>query len=366
MTSMTNEPTSYRPNRVSAPGETLAEILESRGISQTELAARTGRSKQHINEIVAGKAPITHDMAIQLKRSLGAPASFPNNREARYREHLAPQAEHERLSSQIEWLAQFPVKEMTKLGWLKPLQDKVEQVRELLNYFGIASPAEWRDIWSNRQFAFRKSEAFESHLGPLSAWLRRGEVVAREIASQPFEEARLRASLPNLRALTLSGDPREFVPRMIELFATAGVALVFVPELTGCCASGVTQWLTSEKAQIQLTLRYKTDDHLWFTFFHEVGHILLHGKKEVFVEWDGSDTDKEHQANRFASEALIPALQWKAIRSAGRYGKAAIRNFAASVGVAPGIVVGRLQHERLLPPSHCNDLKWRYQFKVQG
>jgi addiction module HigA family antidote len=362
---MSKEPTAYTPDQVSPPGATLAELLEGRGMTQAELAARTGRPKQHINEIVAGKAPITHDMAIQLERSLGAPAAFWNNREARYREHLARQAEHDRLSSQIEWLAQFPVKEMTKWGWLKPVQDKVEQVRELLNYFGVASPVEWRDIWSSRQFAFRKSEAFESHLGALSAWLRRGEVVAREIASQPFDETRLRASLPKLRALTLSGDSRELVPRITELCAAAGVAVVFVPELTGCRASGVTQWLTSDKALIQLSLRHKTDDHLWFTFFHEVGHILLHGKKEVFVEWDGPDTDKEQQANRFAAESLIPAAQWKTIRSMALYSKAAIRNFAASAGVAPGIVVGRLQHERLLPPSHCNDLKLRYQFKMQ-
>ena len=365
MTRMSNETTSYKPDHVSPPGESLAELLESRGMTQAELAARTGRPKQHINEIVAGKAPITQDMAIQLERSLGAPASFWNNREARYREQVARQAEHERLSSQIAWLAQFPVKEMTKWGWLKAIPDKVEQVRELLNYFGVASPAEWHDIWSNRQFAFRKSEAFESHLGSLSAWLRRGEVVAREIATQPFDEARLRASVPKLRQLTLSGDPKEFVPRVTEVCASAGVAVAFIPELTGCRASGVTQWLTPEKALIQLSLRYKSDDHLWFTIFHEVGHILLHGKKEVFVEWDGSDTEKEKQADRFAIEALIPAAQWKAIRSMGTYSKVAIRSVAAKAGVAPGIVVGRLQHEHLLPPSHCNDLKRRYRFLAQ-
>lgn len=219
--------------------------------------------------------------------------------------------------------------ETTKWAWPKAIPDKVEQVRELLNYFGAASPAEWHDIWSNRQFAFRKSKAFESHLGSLSAWLRRGEVVAREIATRPFDEARRRASLPKLRQLTLSGDPKEFVPRMTELCAAAGVAVAFIPELTGCRASGVTQWLTPEKALIQLSLRHKGDDHLWFTFFHEVGHILLHGKKEVFVEWDGSDSEKEKQADCFASESLIPAAQWKAIRSMESYSKAAIRSVAA-------------------------------------
>lgn len=89
-----NQPTPYTPDHISPPGETLAELLESRGMSQVELAAQTGRPEQHINEMVAGKAPITPEMAIQLERSLGAPASFWNNRDARYRKHLARQAEH--------------------------------------------------------------------------------------------------------------------------------------------------------------------------------------------------------------------------------------------------------------------------------
>jgi HTH-type transcriptional regulator/antitoxin HigA len=362
MTHMSNEPTSYNPDYISPPGETLAELLESRGMSQVELAARTGRPKQHINEIVAGKASITQDMAIQLERALGAPASFWNAREARYREHLARQAEHQRLSTQIEWLAQFPIKAMTKWGWVKAVRDEVEQVKELLNYFGVASPAEWHEIWATRQFAFRKSQAFESHLGPLSAWLRRGEVVAQTVITKPYDETRLRESLPKLRQLTLRSDPKEFIPQMTSVCADAGVALAFIPELKGCRASGVTQWLTTEKALIQLSLRHKSDDHLWFTFFHEVGHILLHGKKEVFVEWDGADTEKEKQADRFASESLIPAAQWRAIRSMRPLSKANIRSAAVQAGVAPGIVVGRLQHERLLPPSHCNDLKRRYEF----
>ena len=355
--------TSYNPDHTSAPGETLAELLETHGMTQAQLAARTGRPKQHINEIIAGKAAITHDMAIQLERSLGVPAAFWNNREARYREQLARGAEHERLSSQIAWLREFPLKEMFHWGWLRPVEDKVEQVRELLNFFGVASPEQWRDIWGSRQFAYRKSEAFASRMGALSAWLRRGELAAREIPCQPYDETRFRSSFEKLRQLSCSGDPKEFVPQMTRICAEAGVAVVFVPELTGCRASGVTQWLTPEKALIQLSLRHKSDDHLWFTFFHEAGHIVLHGKKEVFVEWDTPDSDKEQHANRFAAETLIPAPHWRRIRSLGRYSKALVRSLAAEAGVSPGIVVGRLQHDKLLPLSHCNDLKRRYEFK---
>ncbi len=109
---------------------------------------------------------------------------------------------------------------------------------------------------------------------------------------------------------------------------------------------------------IQLSYRYKTEDQLWFTFYHEAGHIVLHGKQAVFLEGDVADTSKEVAANRFAADTLVAASLWTKFVQAGKYqSKAAIEAFAHEVGVAAGIVVGRLQHEGLLAHSHCNDLK---------
>lgn len=107
-----------------------------------------------------------------------------------------------------------------------------------------------------------------------------------------------------------------------------------------------------------MSLRYKTDDHLWFTFFHEAGHILLHGKKELFIEGsNGLDEVKEGEANEFAQIELIPKKSFAAFLAQKPYSKAAIERFAREIGIAPGIVVGQLQHRGLLPRSYCNDLK---------
>ncbi|MFN8491179.1 MAG: hypothetical protein U0350_26520 [Caldilineaceae bacterium] len=38
----------------------------------------------------------------------------------------------------------------------------------------------------------------------------------------------------------------------------------FVPELAQLRVCGATRWLTPNKALLQLSLRYKTNDHLWF------------------------------------------------------------------------------------------------------
>jgi Zn-dependent peptidase ImmA (M78 family) len=124
--------------------------------------------------------------------------------------------------------------------------------------------------------------------------------------------------------------------------------------------SGVARWLNPAKAMIQLSLRYKSDDHLWFTFFHEAGHILLHGKRDVFVEGEGLVDEKEEEANRFAANILVPPLQYRRLLSMKPFGKSTIKAFAQELGIAPGVLVGRLQHDGHLPFSHCNDLKQRF------
>ena len=120
---------------------------------------------------------------------------------------------------------------------------------------------------------------------------------------------------------------------------------------------------------IQLSLRGKSDDHLWFTFFHEAGHILLHGKKDVFIESKGEGCrdigggEKEQEADRFAQDFLIRPERYKTFIKNGRFSEAAIREFAKEIGLAPGIVVGRLQHEKLIPFSRGNALRKRLRFR---
>lgn len=193
----------------------------------------------------------------------------------------------------------------------------------------------------------------------LIAWLRKGEIEAQRIRCEPFDASKFRKALQHIRLLTTK-NPEFFVPELISLCAACGVAVVFVPELPKARVSGATRWLSPKKALIQLSLRYKTDDHLWFTFFHEAGHILRHNKKNIFLEGDNSENDEEQEANQFASNILIPPAEFVRFRTGGRHSKALIEEFALSIGIAPGIVVGRLQHEEVLPLSHCNDLKQRF------
>ena len=348
----------FKPDYAVPPGVTLAETLEALGMSQADLAARTGRPKKTINEIVKGKAAITPETALQFERVMGVPASFWNNLERDYRETLVRLEEHQHLQKYGDWLGQIPLKAMIKQGWVEAFDDKVQQIQAVCRFLGVASPEQWQNMQRGAAVAFRQSRAFKSDPGAVAAWLRKGELQAQQIECAPYRATRFKAVLSDVRALTVE-SPDIFAPQLAEQCASAGVAVVFVPELPKLRASGATRWLTPNKALIQLSLRYKTDDQVWFTFFHEAGHILLHGKRDVFLEGDDAHGDKEHEANKFAADTLIPPAELAQFMKGGDYGEAAIRHLASKVGIAPGIVAGRLQHEGKLEWNECNDLKVR-------
>lgn len=360
----------FTPDYAVLPGDTVLEVLESVGITQAELAERTGRPKKTISEIINGKAAITPETALQFERVLGPSASYWGALEQNYRTALARGAERARLEEQKQWLTQLPVRALINAGWVAERVEPADQVEAMLSYFGVASTEAWRSIWSDwtTAAAFRKAPSFDSDFGTVAAWLRRGELEARSIRSAPYSVQAFKTILHEIRALTREA-PGVFVNVMVERCAAAGVAVCFLRELPKLRVCGATRWLTPEKALIQLSLRYHSDDHLWFTFFHEAAHILLHGKRAVFVESHAASAKsslidtvrrrvEEDEANRFAGDLLIPSTEYSALLKARTFSAAAIKAFADHIGIAPGIVLGRLQHDHVIPyKTPLNTLK---------
>lgn len=349
----------YLPDHVSLPGESLQELLDERQMSQAELADRTGRPRKMINEIVKGKAPITPETALQLERVLGVAASFWGELERNYRDHLAREQEEQLLQDSADWLRWIPVRELIDRGWIAEREGGVEQAREVLNYFGVASPAEWEVVFRVPQASFRRSTYSESDAGALAAWLRKGEVEAQRIRCSAFERNQLERVLRHARNIT-TRPPDKYLSSLVKLCASAGVALVYVPELSTCRAYGATRWLSPTKALIQLSLRSMTDDLFWFTLFHQAAHLLFHGKRLTFLETEGKEWSEEERADRYAEKLLIPANRLEPLREAGevqRFSREDVLRLAQKLRIAPGILVGRLQREGWLEPSDLNGLK---------
>jgi len=347
----------YRPDEVSPPGASLLDTLEALGMTQADLAARMGRPKKTINEIIKGKAIITAQTALQLEKVLGVSASFWTNRERVYQEYLARRKDDSTLATFAAWAKQYPIAEMAKRQWIPAVTHSLDQARELLRFFGVAAPTQLEGAFGD--IRFRKSP--KSRLEPLQVWLRRGVIQAQEITCEPFDAEKFEAVLTEARGWTLL-EPEDFQQRVVPACAKAGVAVVFVRELPGCGVHGATRWLLPTKAILQLCLFRKSHDQLVFTFFHEAEHILRHNKKQTFVETGGHDKDPEEvEANLMAGERLIPQTALDAFlkEQNGRISSGSVKHFAESIGICPGIVVGRLQHDGVIAFAHLNQIKRR-------
>lgn len=363
---MPDLPLRYQPDYAVPPGASLAEALEDQGMTQAELARRTNRPAKTISEIVTGKAMITPETALQFERVLGIPASFWSNLERNYREVLARQAEQRQLEADVGWLKGFPMADLKRLGFVRYDADRVGQLRDLLVFFGVASVEAWNNNYhESLQAHFRKSSAHPVVPGALAAWLRVGELWARQIESAPFDRARFAAALPRLREL-MQRPASEYGHRLREECLRCGVVVVYVPCFKGSRASGAACWLTAHRPLILLSDQYRWEDQFCFSFFHEAGHVLLHNKHRKFVDIDGEaqDADAEGEANVFAADALIPRPVIGEFEQRETKSIAAITAFAAQVQVHPGIVVGRLQHDRMLGWDRCNGLRRRLRIVI--
>ncbi|MDX2130236.1 MAG: HigA family addiction module antitoxin [Chloroherpetonaceae bacterium] len=345
----------YKPDSVSFPGETLADLLQERNLTQAELAKRMDVTPKHINEIINGKASITAEMSLRLERVLGTPAEFWNERERQYQECVAKRNEAKRLADYEDWVKLFPLKELYVQGWISEKKASVKSIQELLSFFQISNPEKHVDIWNQFAVNYKRQKSFTSHFHSTTTWLQQGRHLAQQQSTKPFDEKRFLSAIQEMRTL-IPEMHDDFAKRLVAISAEAGVALVFTPALPKTRVYGATHWLSPEKAVIQLSLRGKRDDYFWFTLFHEVGHILKHGKRDVFLEGIENESQKEIEANRFAADFLIPPQEWANFTSITPFTKPRIIDFAKSLRISPGIVAGRLQHESK-DFSKFNDLK---------
>lgn len=356
--------TTFNPNYVSKPGETLLDTINSLGMSQIELAKRIGKTPKTINEIIKGKAPITPETAMQFETVLGVSSSFWNNLEKNYREGLAKLSALNDLKAQISWLKKFPIDKMMEYKWLPPERNSnTEKISDLLVFFGISHRMHWGRIYKNLKPAYRKAYSGEPNFNSLTAWLRRGELVAKGIECKPFNRSAFINKLKDIRNFTTE-DISEVQPKLINICSSVGVTVSFVPELPKIRVCGATRWLNKEKAMIQLSLIYNTNDQFWFTFFHEAGHICLHSKKEVFVDGEKIENKQEEEANKFAEDILLPRAEFDKLMQ-GEINKQIILEFSYKHAIAPGLVVGRLQHYKKVSYSEFNYLKHKFKWVLQ-
>ncbi|UTH75678.1 ImmA/IrrE family metallo-endopeptidase [Chromobacterium sp. IIBBL 290-4] len=353
-----SESSEFNPHWTSSPGATITDLINIKNIEKTELANFINLGLRETDQLLRGDVVITVRIAELLSKHLGGSSDFWLIRESNYREDLIKIEQLKEKESLTQWAKKFPVREMRKRGWL---DDKLDSLESILSFFSARSAEEWENIYSRKiaASAFRASKKLDEDIYSTIAWIRQGEVCAEKITCRPWSKEILNDSISRLRNLTIIKDPLAYLPIVQKILAECGVAFVIEKTITGCRVSGVTTFLSNNKAMILQSGRYGTNDHFWFTLFHEIGHLILHSSKSTFLDYDSLSNQHhphEIEANIFSQNTLIPPhYQEQLINLQPNY--RSILKFAKKINIAPGIIVGQLQYRGLLPRHHLNKLK---------
>jgi HTH-type transcriptional regulator/antitoxin HigA len=355
-----SDTTNFRPDYAVHPGLLLEQELEHHELSQAEFARRIARTPKLVSEIISGKNPIEPETAIQFEHVLGIGADVWLRIEADYRLHQARLAEAERLAASEAWLKAFPVKELSEWGAIRRTGSTAQQAHDLLALFGVASPAAFQQRYASLSVHYRKSKKLRASREALLTWLRYGEIIAASEQVEEYNKDRFRKALLKIKELT-NERIEEFRPKLKSLCAESGVVFVLIPSLPKTCLSGAAYWARGKTPIIQQSLRHKTNDHFWFTFFHEAGHILLHNSKTVYADDEnGTGDGTEKEANDFATELLVGKKRLREFILKGQITRQEVTKFANDCGIHPGIIVGMLQHHGTVPWAQLNFLKAKF------
>lgn len=339
----------FQPLWYSPPGNTIKQFLKESDRSLKSFCESLGISLKDASHLLVGEMKIDDAFAKLLSVNLGASKDFWLRRESRYREVLAAARIREEYESgeAKKWMSTLPLADMVKKRWIEPNLRPLEKFKRCLDYFDVQSVEAWFDQYSSlqHQVAFRTSDSFDSNPHSVIAWLRQGQIQAQNLDSGAWDLAKFENAVVEARKFTREPDPKVFIPEITKIFADCGVCLAIAPAPTGCRASGAVFFDQSEHAVLLLSFRYLSDDHFWFSFFHECGHLIFHSEQGLFLEGKGTkNCAQEIEADQFAAEILVPSEFRDEMKALSLSNPRQVLKFAKKVGVSPGILIGQLQN----------------------
>jgi len=352
---------------LSCPGDTIQEHIENIGMSQAELAERLGRSVPKLNELIKGKAPITKETAAKLEYVLGIQASFWLNLEHHYQDELLEIEKLKHLEQCKEWVNKFPLLTMKKLGILPDTNNKSELADSLLKFFRVASPQQWTNIYEGSSLAFKIDLKCTAESQAISVWIRLGELQSEHIKVALFDKKALRKSLAKIQIISYIHSDN-WKEELQHICAECGVALVYTPCIAKAPIYGATHWIKNNTIPlIQITDRRKDYNAFWFTFYHELAHVLYHGKKDIFIhglENINPDKTKEDEADAFAARMLLSEKERNELSKYTTFDKNLILKLSKKFKKHPGIIVAQVQRKdnRLYKDVQLNTLKTKVKF----
>jgi HTH-type transcriptional regulator / antitoxin HigA len=350
------------PAEVFSPGELIKDEIEARGWSQIELAEVLGRPGRLVSELIAGKRAITPETAKGLGQAFGTGAQFWLNMESSYQLSKVKSDSSNAVARRAKLYEMAPVKEMTRRSWIQPTDNIDVLEKSICNFYRKPSlDAQMPQL----AHAARKGSSYEELTAPEEAWLYRVRQLAGAMEVKSFSGMAFAAVFGKLKTMLRDIDAVRQIPAVL---AGAGVRFLIVETLPSTRIDGVCLWLNPNAPVIALSLRYDRIDAFWHTLLHECAHVQYNdGLTEDIVDVDlvGDEAESsvakpeaERKADEFASSFSIPRSELDGFIARVRplFSKTRIQAFAAKVNVHPGLVVGQLQHRKMIPYSHSREM----------
>ena len=347
--------TDFNPDWLSSPGDTIKDILSEKGIHLNDLAEKMSISESVLDEIISGDKGINIDLAESFSQILGSTKDFWIRRDAQYQKRL--KAENQR------WVENIPYSSMSKEGWVPKTRKFEEKLQNCLAFFKVDSVKAWHRDYNDLLYsvAFRTSRSFDSKLEPTVVWLQKGKIEAG-YTNIRWCKRTLKSNISDIRDLTLIKDPQIFLPKLKSILEKSGVLFSLVKCPDGCAANGAT-FFNQGNPVLLMSARYLSDDHFWFTLFHEIGHLLMHSEEgEIFIEGQCQDSDEEIEANEFAQSIIIPEEYINEFKTLNAREWRKIPRFAAKAGISRGLLIGQMQFHGLIKMDQLNKFKVKYKW----
>lgn len=346
------------------PGETIADILEDRGITQTELASRTNVSTAYISNVISGKKDISANFAAGLEYALGVPKSFWLNLQANYEAELLESNEKQTITDKeriIRNELKDIVKYMRQKGMIPVREKKDDSILSLRKVLQISNISNLDKIVPAG--AFRISSNAKTNKYILGAWIRLCQIEENtNTITSKFEKKYIKNLINEIKNVMCTNNP-DIQRELNRIMRKYGIAFSIVQNFKGAPVQGYISQINDGTYHMALTIRGSFADIFWFSLFHEIGHIVNGdiGSKTKFID-NGNDNDKEKAADIFAANMLLNPESYKDFINKADFSLKAIMEYASSQNVMPYIVIGRLQKENYLKYNAFSKYKLRYKW----
>lgn len=347
------------------PGETLKEILEERDMSQKELSLRTGFSGKHISTVLNGEKNISVSFAKKLEYALNIDAEFWMNLQNQYDKELIEFDELHSISEEEVSIFKS-LKDIfayiVEKGFIADIKQKEQSILELRKFFNVSNLDSIPSIVSAGAFRVQTSVNYDPYV--LFAWLKICESLSEKIETEyvPQEEQleKLLSLCPKIKELSLLPQEK-FITELQNYFSSCGIAFVIIPAFEGAPVQGFIKTNQDGKTTIGMTFRQKRADIFWFTLFHEIGHFINGDSKQKFIDFESVENTRETKADNFAQKMLLDSSAYSEFVNKKSFSLKRIISFAESQKVAPSIVIGRLQHDKVIGWHEYTDVIQKYE-----